>query len=68
MCTQWVNQAAVRRDRLYALKLTLPPLAEQKRVASVRSVVQRLREYNRELAATLNSALWSSLHEATSAQ
>lgn len=35
MCTQWVNQASVRRERLLALRIPLPSLPEQRRIAAI---------------------------------
>ena len=35
MCNRWVGQAAVPRSKLLALKIPLPPLCEQKRIAAL---------------------------------
>ena len=35
MCNRWVGQAAVPRSKLLALKIPLPPLPEQKRIAAL---------------------------------
>ena len=35
MCNRWVGQAAVPRSTLLALKIPLPPLPEQKRIAAL---------------------------------
>ena len=35
MCNRWVGQAAVPRSKLLALKIPLPPLSEQKRIAAL---------------------------------
>jgi type I restriction enzyme S subunit len=53
LCTQWVNQATVRKDDLLALPLPLPPLGEQKHIAAILSKadrLRRLRRYARELS------------------
>jgi type I restriction enzyme S subunit len=47
LCTQWVNQAAVRKDDLLSLELPLPPLSEQKRIAAILSQADRLRRLRR---------------------
>jgi type I restriction enzyme S subunit len=47
LCTQWVNQAAVRKEDLLELKLPLPPLTEQKRIASLLRRADRLRALRR---------------------
>ena len=47
LCTQWVNQAAVRKEDLLELKLPLPPLTEQKRIASLLARADRLRRLRR---------------------
>jgi len=35
LCTQWVNQASVRKEDLLALRVPLPPLPEQRRIATI---------------------------------
>ncbi len=55
ICTQWVNQAAVRKDDLLSLQLPLPPLPEQKRIAAILAKadrLRRLRRFARELSDT----------------
>ena len=47
LCTQWVNQAAVRKEDLLELKLPLPPLTEQKRIVSLLRRADRLRQLRR---------------------
>ncbi len=47
LCTQWVNQAAVRKEDLLDLKIPLPPLTEQKRIASLLARADRLRTLRR---------------------
>ena len=34
ICDRWIGQSAVRRSKLLSLEITLPPLAEQKRIAA----------------------------------
>jgi len=43
ICTQWVNQASVRKDDLLSLRIPLPPLPEQKRIAAILAKADRLR-------------------------
>jgi len=47
LCTQWVNQAAVRKDDLLSLRIPLPPLPEQQRIAAVLAKADRLRRQRR---------------------
>lgn len=42
LCTQWVNQAAVRKEDLLALDIPLPPLPKQKRLAAILAQADRL--------------------------
>jgi type I restriction enzyme S subunit len=52
MCTQWVNQAAVRKEDLLALKLTLPSLPTQKQIINALDRTNHLRRmcrYARQL-------------------
>jgi len=53
LSTQWVNQAAVRKEDLLALKLFLPPLPEQQKIAAIlkkADQIRRLRRYARQLS------------------
>ena len=47
LCTQWVNQAAVRKDDLLSLEIPLPPLPKQKRIAAILAKADRLRRLRR---------------------
>jgi type I restriction enzyme S subunit len=35
ICNRWIGQSAVKNDKLLALEIPLPPLAEQKRIAAI---------------------------------
>jgi type I restriction enzyme S subunit len=35
ICNRWIGQSAVQRDKLLALEISLPPLPEQKRIATI---------------------------------
>jgi len=35
MCDRWIGQSAVQRNKLLALEIYLPPLSEQKRIATL---------------------------------
>jgi type I restriction enzyme S subunit len=59
MCTQWVNQASVKRERLLALEIPLPPLAEQQRIAAILDKADALREKRRQSLAKLDTLLQS---------
>jgi type I restriction enzyme S subunit len=47
LCTQWVNQAAVRKEDLLQLRIPLPPLPEQQRIAAILARADRLRRLRR---------------------
>uniref|UniRef100_A0ACD5GZ52 Restriction endonuclease subunit S n=1 Tax=Desertifilum tharense IPPAS B-1220 TaxID=1781255 RepID=A0ACD5GZ52_9CYAN len=47
LCTQWVNQATVRKEDLLNLKICLPPIDEQKRIAAIAQKADRLRRTRR---------------------
>jgi len=48
LCTRWVNQASVRKDDLLALKIPLPPLPEQKRIAAILDKADAIRRKRRQ--------------------
>lgn len=54
LCKQWVNQATVSKESLLALKVPLPPVAVQKRIAAVLDQVDALRAKRREALALLD--------------
>ncbi|NEB83847.1 hypothetical protein G3I43_06580 [Streptomyces anulatus] len=54
LCKQWVNQATVSKDSLLSLKIPLPPLAYQKRIAAVLDEVDILRTKRREAITLLD--------------
>lgn len=43
LCTQWVNQAAVRKEDLLSLKITLPPFSLQQHFSEIVQRFERLR-------------------------
>ena len=55
LCTKWVNQAAVRRDDLLALKIPLPPLPEQRRIAAILDAADALRAKRRAALGKLDA-------------
>ena len=57
MCHQWVNQATVGRDLLLALKIPLPPLSEQQRIAEVLDRTEALRAKRRAALAQLDTLI-----------
>lgn len=63
MCTQWVNQASVRGDRLLQLKVPLPPLAEQRRIAAILDIADGIRRKRRESLRLLDEFLRSAFLE-----
>jgi type I restriction enzyme S subunit len=61
MCRQWVNQATVNRDSLLGLRIPLPPLPEQRRIADVLDRASALRAMRRAALAqfdTLTQAIF----------
>ena len=55
MCRQWVNQAAVNRDSLMRLRIPVPPLPEQRRIAEVLDRAEALRATRRAALAQLDA-------------
>lgn len=60
LCTQWVNQAAVRREDLLALPINLPSIPEQKRFAALLDKADHLRRSSR-CAQQLNDSILQSV-------
>lgn len=54
-CQRWVNQAAVKRDQLLAMKIPLPPLDEQRRIARILDATDDLRAKRRLGASRLET-------------
>ncbi len=48
LCTRWVGQSAVRSEKLLALKIPLPPLSEQQRIAAILDKTDSTRRKRRE--------------------
>ena len=55
LCTQWVNQASVRKEDLLSLEIPLPPLAEQERIAARLDAADQLRTWRRDALARLDA-------------
>ena len=55
MCRQWVNQATVGRESLLALRIPLPPLVEQRRIAALLDQAERLRANRRAALVQLDA-------------
>ncbi|MBF6592127.1 MAG: restriction endonuclease subunit S, partial [Ktedonobacterales bacterium] len=49
LCNRWIGQSAVKNDKLLALAIPLPPLAEQRRIAAI--LRERLAAVDRARAA-----------------
>jgi type I restriction enzyme S subunit len=61
MCHQWVNQATVNRDSLLALRVPIPGILEQRRIAEVLDRAEALRAKRRAALAhvdTLTQAIF----------
>lgn len=54
MCRQWVNQATVGRDALLAMRIPVPPLSEQRRIAAILDKADALRAKRRVALAKLD--------------
>ena len=54
MCRQWVNQATVGRESLLALRVPVPPLAEQLRIAAILDQADAMRAKRRATLAQLD--------------
>lgn len=55
MCRQWVNQATVSRDSLLNLRLPLPSLGEQRRIAEILDKADALQAKRRAALAQLDT-------------
>ncbi|WP_437207092.1 restriction endonuclease subunit S [Planctomicrobium sp. SH664] len=64
LCTRWVNQSAVRTDKLLGLKIPLPPLAEQKRIADILDKADAIRRKRQEAVRMAKEALLTSTFRA----
>ncbi|MFD6037276.1 restriction endonuclease subunit S [Streptomyces griseoincarnatus] len=59
LCKQWVNQATVSKENLLALRVPLPSLAEQKRIAAALEQVDAMRVKRRQAIALLEDLIHS---------
>ena len=57
MVTQWVNQAAINRSQLARLRLSLPPLSEQRRIVEILDQADALRKKRTEADAKAERVL-----------
>lgn len=48
MATQWVNQAAINKDRFNDIKIPVPPLKEQQQFAELVQKVEKIKEKQQE--------------------
>jgi type I restriction enzyme S subunit len=59
ICNRWIGQSAVQRDKLLALKIPLPPLPEQQRIAAIlneqMAAVEHARKSIQEELAAINA-------------
>lgn len=64
MCKQWVNQASVSKDDLFALEIPMPPLEQQTRIGAILDQVdnlRRLRQRTIERVSALGFAIFRDL-------
>ncbi len=54
-CKQWVNQATFGKDRLFSLRILLPPIEEQRRIAGILDAADALRAKRRQALAKLDT-------------
>ncbi len=55
MCRSWVNQASITKDQLISLRLPLPPLSEQRRIAAILDKADTLRRKRKHALELLDS-------------
>lgn len=63
LCKQWVNQATVSKDSLLGLEIPLPPLDEQKRIATILDQADELRRKRQRAIGRLNQLGQAIFHE-----
>ena len=63
LCTQWVNQASVRKEDLLALHIPLPPLEDQRRIATILNKADAVRRKRQEAIALTEELLRSAFLE-----
>jgi type I restriction enzyme S subunit len=63
LCTRWVNQAAVRKEALLSLKIPLPRLPEQQRIAAILDKAYAIRRKRQETIALTEELLRSTFLE-----
>jgi len=59
LCNQWVNQASVRKDDLLQLRIPLPPLSEQKRIADILDKADAIRRKRQDALRTNDAVIYS---------
>lgn len=57
LITQWVNQAAINRNQLLSVRVSLPPLSEQRRIVEILNQADRLRRLRTEADAKTDRLL-----------
>jgi type I restriction enzyme S subunit len=62
-CVRWVNQATYKKEDLLALRVPLPPLPEQKRIAAILDSADALRAKRRESIEQLDSLIQATFLE-----
>ena len=63
MCRSWVNQASITKDQLSSLSLPLPPLDEQRRIATILDKADALRRKRKRALDLLDSLKQSTFVE-----
>ncbi len=62
-CKQWVNQATFGKDLLVKLPISLPPLEEQKRIASILDAADELRTKRQQAIDQLDTLTQAIFHD-----
>lgn len=63
MAKAWVNQATIGRDRIEDLRIPLPTLSEQRRIAAILDNADALRAKRRQVLAHLDALTQSIFHD-----
>lgn len=58
-CAQWVNQATFRKDDLLSIRVPLPPLTEQRRIAAILDKADAIRHKRQQAIQLLDELLGS---------
>lgn len=63
MCRQWVNQATVDRESLLSLRIPLPNVEEQRRIAGILDRADAIRAKRRQVLAHIDTLIQAVFHD-----